>query len=511
MPVQKGDNRNQLQLLNLEELVSEDSDARLIDLYVETIDPEQLGFEQKGKSHEGRPALAAKYLIGLYLYSYMNKCRSSRKIEKAAKLNIELWWLLDNQKPSYKTIADFRKDNPGGMLNLFAHFRDFCASLDLYGKKLVAIDGAKIRAQNSKKNNYNKKKIERQLDYSKAKIKQYLSDLDKNDALTDKEQEQIKSKLSLARKSVNKYEILDKKLEQSQEDQISIVDEDARSLMIKRNIVEVGYNVQSSVDAKNNLIAHIDVTNQQDKESLSNMSIKTKQNLNIADDELTVLADKGYYSGAEISKCHSNGIDTLVAIPKNSHPTKDPDFQVGKFIYDEQKDVLLCPANQTLTTSGKVLSKKDKKRTVKYKRYSLSKSVCFTCPFKDKCLSKNQRGGKHIERKLSQKALDRNKEQVKQRRQEYMMRQAIVEHPFGTIKRSWGYTYTLVKGIEKVRAEVNLIGLCYNFRRVINILGEKALMEVLKEKIRLNSSYLALMLVTTIGKQQEWKFSKPYY
>ena len=498
MPLNKVTSRHQLQFLNLEEIIDDASAVRVIDSYIKLLDPEELGFKIKGKSTEGRPAFAVSYLIGLYLYCYQNKIRSSRTIEKAAKLNIELWWLLDHQQPGYKTIADFRKENGQAMLNLFNHFRDFCIELDLFGKQVIAIDGSKIRGQNSKKNNYNKKKIERHQEYSETKIKEYLAQLDSND-LSELESKNIKEKLARANKSKAKYDRLNEQLKQSDEDQISSVDQDARALLIRRNIVEVGYNIQSSVDNKHKLIAHIDLTNKQDVNSLSDMAIKTQQAFKLEQaDQLTVLADKGYYSGEEIRKCHIEGIDTLVAIPRNSNPKRHPDFTKDKFIYDEQRDVLICPAKKELTSTGKILSKKEKKRTVKYKRYSLDKQTCHSCIYKQDCLSEKSRGGKYLERSETEPALERNRKLVKEKPDLYRQRQAIVEHPFGTIKRNWGYDYTLLRGKQKVKGEIALIALCYNFKRAMNILGKEGLNNIIKDLIERISSIFRLLVTSTI-------------
>jgi len=179
MPQKKGQNRNALLTLNLEDQISQDSIVRVIDLYIETLDVSDIGYVEKGSSHEGRPTYRCKVLLGLYLYGYLNKLRSSRELEKGCRINIELWWLLDHQKPGYKTIADFRKDNKADFENLFKDFKDFCLGLNLYGKKTVAIDGTKIRDQNSKKNNYNAKKIKQHLDYIEQQEKNYYATLER--------------------------------------------------------------------------------------------------------------------------------------------------------------------------------------------------------------------------------------------------------------------------------------------------------------------------------------------
>jgi len=238
MPLQKKVDRYQMQFLSLEELVEENSEVRVIDLFCNCINYENLGFIVKGKSHDGKPAYATSTLVGIYIYGYLNKIRSCRKLEKACKLNTELWWLTGMQKPGYKTIANFRKDNPEAFKNLFDTFTKFCIELNLYGKTTIAIDGSKFRAQNSKKNNYNLKKINHHLEYISKQKEDYLQTLDNNDILDDK--------LENLEKRKNKYESLKSQLELSGEKQISTTDEDSRALPLHMRIVEVAYNLQSA-------------------------------------------------------------------------------------------------------------------------------------------------------------------------------------------------------------------------------------------------------------------------
>lgn len=270
MPLVNSPHRSQLMMLSLEEKISEDNFVRVIDAFVHSVNPNKLGFVIKGESHEGRPAFGAETLIKLYLYGYLNSVRSSRKLNQECKRNVELWWLLNNQSPSYKTIANFRKDNPDAFKNLFLHFQKFCIDLGLYGKNTIAIDGSKFRAQNSKKNNYNLKKIQQHLDYIEEQTTQYISQLDENDDL-DSDQ-----KLQDLKRRKDKYEELQTQLDNSDQLQISTSDSDARSLPLKMSIVEVAYNNQIAVDDKHCLIADFEVTNVADSESLHSLSIKTK-------------------------------------------------------------------------------------------------------------------------------------------------------------------------------------------------------------------------------------------
>ena len=306
MPLVNSTHRSQLIMLSLEEKIEDDNIVRVVDAYVNSLDPTLLGFIIKGECFEGRPAFGSDCLIKLYIYGYLNGIRSSRKLHKAAKTNIELWWLIHHQVPSYKTIANFRKDNSDAFNNLFVHFKDFCFSLDAFGRSTVAIDGSKFRAQNSKKNNYNIRKIQKHLDYIEAQEKNYIQDLHDQDEI-DKQ----KKKLNKRKK---KYLDLKEQLNQSDQTQISTTDPDARALPLHMNIIEVGYNVQSVVDDKHNLIVHYEVTNTNDLSALASLAEKAKSSLQLDDnDSLTVLADKGYYSGEQIDRCQINKIDTLVS------------------------------------------------------------------------------------------------------------------------------------------------------------------------------------------------------
>ncbi|NNE32783.1 MAG: IS1182 family transposase [Winogradskyella sp.] len=479
MPQIKNNDRDQLMMLSLAEHVSQDSTARVIDAFINASDMENLGFIVKGKSKEGRPAYPPEILAKLYLYGYLHGIRSSRKLEHACKINIELWWLLENQKPHYKTIADFRKDNPQGFANLFIFFRDFCLKLDLYGKETVAIDGSKFRAQNSKKNNYNQRKIDKHLHYIDEQFEEYIKGLDENDR-----DESLKQKLDQRR---DKYNQLNEQLNNTDETQISTTDPDARALPLHMRIVEVGYNIQSAVDSKNNLIVDYQVTNKNDHRALAPMALKAKEALKLQqDDFLTVLADKGYHTGEQIQTCHDNNIETLVAAPKKPKQTdlsKPVFLRKESFLYNDNNDTYTCPNGQTLTKQARY-KRRDRKGRIsgQFDRYNIKYSICKNCHFINQCVSKGNRNshqGRYIDRYLSDKAIQNNAYNIRHNKPLYKRRQAIVEHPFGTIKRQWGYTHTLLKTIPKVSTEFSIILLCYNIRRSISILGHNGLKKAL--------------------------------
>jgi len=472
MPIQSKLDRSQMHFFALDQLVESDSLVRIIDLFCQCIDYENLGFIIKGKSHEGKPAYDTPTLTSIYIYGYLNKIRSCRLLEQACKVNSELWWLTGMQKPCYKTIADFRKDNVNGFKNLFKSFSKFCLDLDLYGRTTVAIDGSKFRAQNSKKNNYNLKKINQHLDYIAQQKEDYIKSLDLNDSNDEK--------LKNLQIREDKYNALKKDLEQSDQTQISTSDPDARALPLKMSIVEVAYNLQSVVDDKHNLIVDFQVTNKNDFSALAPLSIKAKQVLEINEDEkLTVLADKGYYSAEQIATCHKNDIDTLVSPKSKGSKSKDPRVSKDKFKYQQLTDTYTCPKSITLHRQGKIYSRHD---GIPFKRYVAHWTDCKNCPWVDICVSpSSQRAarGRMLNRNIYEDQMDHNDEQVAARKNEYRRRQAIVEHPFGTLKRQWGYTHTLLKGLNKVNGEFGLILLCYNLKRLISILGKSGLKQAL--------------------------------
>jgi len=488
MPLQSKVDRNQMQFISLEELVDQDSVVRVIDLFCKCINYEKLGFIVKGKSHEGKPAFDTATLASIYIYGYLNKIRSCRNLETACKVNSELWWLTGMQRPSYKTIANFRKDNPVAFKNLFDNFTKFCLQLDLYGKTTIAIDGSKFRAQNAKKNNYNLRKINHHLDYIAKQKEDYLASLDHNDLQDDKLENLENRRL--------KYENLKTKLEDSGEKQISTSDPDARALPLHMSIVEVAYNLQSAVDDKHKLIVDFDVTNTTDFSALAPMSLKAQKALEITKENcLTALADKGYYSGKQIAQCHNNNIDTLVSPKSKGSKSKDQRVSKNKFTYNKEDDTYCCPKGTTLVRQGKVYDRKD---GIPFMRYVAPWSECKNCPWSDICVSKgcqNSKRGRMLNRTIYEDHMDKNDEQVALRRNEYKRRQAIVEHPFGTIKRQWGFNHTLLKGLNKVKGEFAIILLCYNLRRVISILGINGLKEALNMQInRISNSWLSLNL-----------------
>jgi len=499
--LKKGINRNQLQMLSLESLVAQDSVVRVIDAFVDALPLEQLGFIIKGKIKNGAPAYPAKDLLKLYYYGYLNKVRSSRKLEREAITNLEAMWLIKGLRPGYKTIADFRKDNKKGFKNVFRSFNQFLLRNDLFDAKLIAVDGSKFRAQNSKKNNYNEKKVEQHLEYIEKQTQQYLERMDELDEIEEETESQLEQRIDIAQKldhlniRQQKYEDLEQQVKDArlnEQTQISTVDPDARALPKKMNIVEVGYNLVTATEAKNKFITNFKVFNQNDAYTLSDVAKDAKAVLNNnseEDNSITVLADKGFDTGHELKICAENNIQTIVAPKKRQTRKKNPKFAKDAFEYDVQQDTYICPQGEHLTTNGNDYQKKaygQHRASYKFKRYKCSYKICKQCPFKDDCVGKpnlKQRRGRVIERSEYDEYIEDNIQRYLVNKELYRQRQAIVEHPFGTIKRQWGYDHTLLKTTEKVTSEFSIILTCYNLRRAISILGVNVLVENIKTYI----------------------------
>ena len=487
-----GQSRQQIQLICWEQFIDSEHPVRVVDLFVDILDLAKLGYRIKGKSKEGRPAYQAKTLLKLYLYGYLNRIRSSRQLEKAAQRNIELFWLLHQVQPGYKTIADFRKDNPKALLRTFKTFNNFLKGEDLLQTDVVAIDGTKIAAQNSKKNNYNEKKIKQHLDYNNRKIEQYLQEMEALDQEEQAEEEalvEVAEKLDHYTAQKAKYEQLDKQLQAvrtNHQAQLSTVDPDARALPKKMNIVEMSYNVQTAVEGQDKLITNFEITNENDTYALSSVAIEAKKVLE--KDHLKVLADKGYDTGHELKICSANNIETYVSPRRHRYAKKDPEFTKDKFIYDASTHSYTCPQDKQLLTNGTWYDKyknKDKQHRKSYlfQRFSAPFATCKSCPFKEKCVGQTnlkRSKGRQIERSEYEEEMEANRERVQLNKDFYRTRQQIVEHPFGTIKRAWGFHYTLLRTIPKVEGELALIFTCYNLRRSMSIFGLKSLIERLE-------------------------------
>ena len=478
MSHREGTSREELIRLNLEELIARDNPVRLIDAYVDSLGLEELGFSHVVPAETGSPPYHPGDLLKLYIYGYEHRLRSSRQLSWACEVNIELWWLLKGLKPSYRTIARFRSGHPEAMRNLFQHYVQTLNSWGLLEGKTVGVDSVKLRAQNSKKNNYNEKKIRRQQSYIMGKIRQYMKEMDEADEEGDSEgwarKQQALRKTTEQLERLARYRALEEQLKQSGEKQISTTDADARALALHQNIVEVCYSGQTATDAKHKLLVHYETTNENDAHALYSVSKGAKEALGV--EKMDSLGDKGYHTGSELAACSEDGITTYIAFPEVSTPGNGPEegYQVKEFLYVSQGDYYICPQGYDLHTNGRFYTKGRAGYRVKHYKTK----ACKHCPVRQAC-TKNKMG-RLVERSEYQEYVDANRRRVEARRNYYRKRQEIVEHPYGTIKRAWGYTYTLLRGMKKVDGELGLIFFCYNLRRSMSILGVQGIIERLR-------------------------------
>jgi len=491
----KGKDRNQTTIfpISVEASIEQDNEVRFVDLFVESLDMGSMGFKTKFDEN-GRPAYHPKDLLKLYIYGYMNRVRSSRNLEKETKRNIEVIWLLKGLSPDHNTISNFRRDNPKAIKKVFRITVSIAKNFDLIGGKLIAGDSTKFRAQNSKKNNFNKKKIERHLTYIDNKLAQYEQQLSEAD--NDK-CEQIKEEIKKHKNRKDNYLSLQKQLDETGEKQISTSDPESRQMITRNNITEVAYNVQTTVDAKNNIPIDYKVTNTNDSKAMGTMLQRAKTILESK--EFIALYDKGYHTGSEFQKADELGIEVMVAIPTVAANAPNPDYNVENFNYNKEGDYYICPEGKNLTTTGTL----HKARTYQFKRYTTKD--CLDCPEKDQC--SKAKYGKGIQRSEYQEYIDNNKERIKQDKDYYRQRQAIVEHPYGTIKRQWGFSYILTKKfIKRAEADVGLMFTAYSLRRLINIIGLKTLQIYLQETLLNFSAYISLC-ITKIRRLKPCKFT----
>jgi transposase len=479
----EGHDRTQTHLfpLSLEQSIDPDNEVRLLDLFVDSLCLNDFGFKDDFIEN-GRPAYHPSDLLKLYIYGYLNKIRSSRNLEKASKRNIEVMWLIKSLQPDHNTISNFRRDNPKAIKKVFRATVQISKHFNLIGGKLIAGDSTKFRSQNSKKNNFNPKKIDRHIAYIDNKLDQYNQELASSEG---EKKQQIEKEIQKHTQRKENYKQLKKQLKQTGETQVSTSDPESRQMIIRNNITEVAYNVQTTVDAKHNLPIDYKVTNTNDNKAMGNMLRRSKTILQTND--FTALYDKGYHTGSEFKIADDLDIEVLVAIPTVAAQAPDPAYNVENFNYIKDGDYYVCPQGNRLTTPGTW----HKAKTYKFKRYT-TKS-CLTCSVKDLC--SKAKYGKGIQRSEYQDYINQNKERIENNKDYYRKRQAIVEHPYGTIKRQWGFSYILTKKyIKRARADVGLMFTAYNLRRIMNILDKN----VLKAYLRT----LVLSIITVITKIQ---------
>jgi transposase len=471
----KGQTREQTFLfpVSMDASISKENEVRVIDLFVESLNLKDFGFKVDFVEN-GRPAYHPSDLLKLYIYGYMNKIRSSRDLEKECKRNIEVMWLLKSLQPDHNTIAIFRKDNSEAIRKVFESTVKIAKHFNLLGKKLIAGDSTKLRAQNSKKNNYNQGKINRHIEYIDRKIEEYNSALSKEDC--DKPEELKKAiEKHLTRKE--EYRKLEKQLNESGQDQISTSDTESRQMITRNNITEVAYNVQTTVDAENCLLIDYKVTNNNDSKAMGEMVTRAAEIIENTD--FTALYDKGYHKGTELKTAQDLGVKTLVAIPDPTSNAPDPKYNIANFIYNKEENTYTCPEGHTLKTNGTWYNKSQGKNRSDTKIQHFKTKECQHCPAKSMC-TKNK-DGKVLERSEYADNIEQNRINIESNPDLYKRRQSIVEHPYGTIKRQWGFSYIMTKhSMKHASADVGFMFIAYNLRRIMNILGNDGLKEYLR-------------------------------
>ncbi len=481
----QGQSRDQINLfpVSLDRSIDPDNEVRIIDLFVESLSIKDYGF-RTDFTENGRPAYHPTDLLKLFIYGYLNKVRSSRDLEKECGRNIEVMWLLKCLKPDHNTISNFRRDNPQAIKKVFRTTVQIARHFDLIGGKLIAGDSTKLRSQNSKKNNFNQAKINRHIAYIDNKLEVYTRALAENDGDS---RQQIEDEINKQQKRKDNYKNLEKQLKESGEAQISISDPESRQIMLRNNITEVAYNIQSTVDAKNNIPIDYKVTNQNDSKAMGDMVRRAKSILRT--NEFTVLYDKGFHTGSELKTAQDLGIETIVAIPGVPSTSQAPDhaYNYEFFRYDSITDTYACPEGKLLRTNGtwyKELTSSG--NIILFKQYKTPD--CKSCPARAQCT--RSKTARLIHRSEFAEYYDANRINFEEKEYLYKRRQAIVEHPYGTIKRQWGFSYVLTKkGIKRASADVGLMFIAYNLRRIGNILT----MNVLNEHLRMLSSLFSVI------------------
>lgn len=477
-----GENRNQIQMIALEQLVAPDSWARVIDLFVDILPIDELGFKHVKLQSEGRPPYNPVTLLKLYLYGYKHSIRSSRKLEHSCKVNVELWWLLGGLMPSFRTIAYFRKNNAEAFRKVFRQFVLMLKDMGLIEGETIGIDSFKIFAQNSLRNNYTQKKIDRHLEYIDKRIKDFEAALDETDK--EEEKELLESKIKLQQDRRKKYETLNTELKNSNDTQVSLTDKDSRALMLTNNVSGVGYAVQAASDSKHKLLVHSHIGASTDKRELSTAALTVQELLQL--DSFNTLSDAGYTSGDQLQACKYSGICTYSSPMPSTSPNSNS-IPLAEFHYINDGDYYICPCGEQMTTTGKWRSRPN------YRSKVYKTSACVNCSIREKC-TQNQ-NGRVIERSEYQDIIDENNARVIGNRNYYKLRQQIIEHQFGILKRQWGFTYTLMKGKANVLSEVNIFMTIYNLTRCITIMGMDELKRRLKAFLPLVSLYMSLLLI----------------
>ena len=472
----EGEERTQITLLPecLEDYVAEDNPVRVIEVFVNELDLGTLGFDGVDPAVTGRPGYHPAVLLKLYIYGYLNRIQSSRRLEREAQRNVELMWLTGRLAPDFKTIADFRHDNGKAIRKVCQQFVVLCRKLDLFAQSIIAIDGSKFKAVNNRDRNFTAGKIRARMVQIEESIERYLAAMDTADRtqsdVAEAKAVRLKDKIAKLKQQMQDLRAMEQRLQEAPDGQVSLTDPDARSMATSgRGTGMVGYNVQTAVDDQHHLIVAHEVTNSgSDRSQLATMAEQARAATGIED--LTVVADRGYFKGEEILQCAQAGITTFVPKPLTSGSKAEGRFGKQDFVYIAADDEYRCPAGQrlirhyTTVENGMTL-------------HCYWCSVCSTCPMKAQCTTGQER---RVKRWEHESVLDDMQQRLDHQPEKMRVRRQTAEHPFGTIKFWMGSTHFLTKTLARVSTEMSLHVLAYNLKRVIHLLGTSATMAAMR-------------------------------
>jgi transposase len=471
-----GESRSQDTLFpeSLDDYVREDNPVRVIDVFVDELDLGELGFSSIEPCVTGRPAYHPSVLLKLYVYGYMNRIHSSRRLEQESQRNVEVMWLTGRLMPDFKTIADFRKDNGKAIQGVCREFVMLCRNLNLFAGSMVAIDGSKFKAVNARDKNFTRAKMKRRMDDIDKSIEEYMRQLDTADRQEEPVRKadttRLKDKIAKLKDEMKRLKELKSEMLKQPDKQISQTDPDARSMKTRGNGI-VGYNVQTAVDIENHLIVEHEVTNSgSDRGQLSSMAKKARVSMDV--EKLEVVADRGYFKSLEIKACDDAGIITYIPESITSRGRKAGRFTKQDFRYLSDTDEYLCPSGERLqwhfTTNENGMDL----------HCYWSFAACSACSIKQQCTTSPQ--PRRIKRWEHEGVLETMKHRLKLKVDAMRLRRQTVEHPFGTIKAWMGATHFLTRTIDRVSTEMSLHVLAYNLKRVINLMGVRELVQAIR-------------------------------
>ena len=459
---------------SLDDYVSEDNPVRAVEAFIDALDLKALGFAGMTPAETGRPAYHPATMLKIYLYGYLNRVQSSRRLEREVGRNIELMWLAGRLAPDFKTIANFRQANGAAIRAVCSQFIGLCRQLNLFTRAVVAIDGSKMKAVNNRDKNYTAAKVRSRMQQVQDNIDRYLEELDRADRsesdIAEPKAARLTEKIARLRDQLRGLEAREEEVRLAPDQQVSLTDPDARAMTSAgRGTSIVGYNLQAAVDAEHHLIVAHELTNiGSDRAQLSTMAAKAKHAMGV--DALDAIADKGYFKGEEIRTCEGIGVTALVPRPLTSGAKAQGRFGKQDFVYVEQENIYRCPAGERLIYR---YTSVEADMTL----HSYWTSNCQTCALHDQCTTGKERRIKRWEHEEVVEAMERR---LDRRPDAMRIRRQTVEHPFGTLKAWMGSTHFLMKTLKHVRTEISLHILAYNLKRMIAIFGVQPLIAAMR-------------------------------